>query len=74
MRQWIWILECLVVVARNFVVDFSEFLVRRCYGGDGWWFVGCCGSMVVVDCGSVVGSVGWFGGSFLFSSFVVFQY
>ena len=33
-----------------------------------WWFVGCYGSMVVVDFGLVVVSIGWFSG-FLFFIF-----
>lgn len=66
MWRWIWILECLVAVVGSFVVDFFGSLVRQCYGGGGWWFVGCCGS--------VVGLVGWFSGGFLFSGLVVFQY
>ena len=48
-------------MVENFV-DFPRFVVRQCCGCSGWWFVGCCGSVVVVSFGLVVGSVGWFGG------------
>ena len=57
----------LAVVVGNFV-NFSGFMVRQCCGCGSWWFVGCCDLMVVVSCGSVAGSIGWFDVGFLFFS------
>lgn len=59
MQRWVWIPECLTVVARSFV-DFYGFLGCGSRGLRVFWGVGCCWAVGwSSDGGTVVVSSWW---------------